>query len=195
MKTIPTTLLLLSSALGFSAEAPAAKAVAPVQTPARFLEDVDDRIAKLRQRLAIADRERGPFGLYQVPGKAPVITSAVEQRVRKTPFNEFINEIQISVVNAKEKEFLVGARMFRLGQVFPIVRGGERLSVRVESVAPSKVSFKNLKTGEIALRRLDVLPDGVTASAGSLRVQGVTPDGRVEAEPLRLEYTAPPRTP
>lgn len=193
MKAIPTTLLLLSSALGFSAEAPATNAAAPAQTPARFLEDVDDRIAKMRGRLAIANRERGPFGLYQVPGKTPVISNAFEQRVRKTPFNEFINEIQISVVNAKEKEFLVGARMFRLGQVFPIVRGGERLSVRVEEVAPSKVTFKNLKTGEVALRRLDILPEGVTASAGSIRVQGVTPDGRGEAEPLRLEYTAPPR--
>lgn len=199
MKVLAITLLFTASAV-LASETPPPEPTAPEagtkslsHTPARFLaEDLDTRLQDLQQRLAISKRERGPFGLYQVPGKTPVITSPIERAVRKTPFDEFINLIQISVINAREKEFLVGARMFRLGQVFPIELGSERLSVRVEGVTPSQVTFKNLKTGEIALRRLDVLPAGITASADSIRPRGVTSTQRGEVEPLRLDLNAPP---
>lgn len=202
MKTILITLVLSSSICmaapaASPAEGPGAGPVASPKEadvqPSRFLADgADDRILKMRQRLAINKRERGPFGLYQVPGKTPIFSGPMPKKSRKTPFNEFINQIEISVINAKEKEFLVGARMFRLGQVFPIVRGGERLSVRIESVKPSQVTFKNLQTGEIAQRRLDVLPDGISATAGNIEVRGVTPNNRGEAAPLHLDFDSPP---
>ncbi|MDP7654701.1 MAG: hypothetical protein QF706_01450 [Roseibacillus sp.] len=195
MKTILLVLPLATSLLVAGEPVPVVSSAVPGGTPARFLaEDLDVRIARLRKRLSIISRERGPFGLYQNPAKTPVINHAVKE-VSKTPFIEFINGIQISVINSKEKEFLVGARIFRVGQVFPIVRGGERLSVRVEAVRPSRVTFRNLQTGEVALRRLDVLPEGVTAAAGRFRVQGVTSRSRGEAEPLRLETNTPPPAP
>lgn len=167
-------------------------------SPTRFLAQgsgVEERIKSLKQQLAINKRERGPFGLYQNPSKTPVYSGPMKEKLRKTPFHEFINEIQISVINAKEKEFLVGARIFRLGQVFPIVRGKESLSVRVESVSRSRVSFKNLKTGEVAVRRLDDLPNGITASVGSLDVPGVTPNGSGDRATLFLKDNTPPHTP
>ena len=195
MKTILLVLPLATSLLVAGEPVPVVSSAVPGGTPARFLaEDLDVRIARLRKRLSIISRERGPFGLYQNPAKTPVINHAVKE-VSKTPFIEFINGIQISVINSKEKEFLVGARICRVGQVFPIVRGGERLSVRVEAVGPSRVTFRNLQTGEVALRRLDVLPEGVTAAAGRFRVQGVTSRSRGEAEPLRLETNTPPPAP
>ena len=195
MKTILLVLPLATSLLVAGEPVPVVSSAVPGGTPARFLaEDLDVRIARMRKRLSIISRERGPFGLYQNPAKTPVINHAVKE-VSKTPFIEFINGIQISVINSKEKEFLVGARIFRVGQVFPIVRGGERLSVRVEAVGPPRVTFRNLQTGEVALRRLDVLPEGVTAAAGRFRVQGVTSRSRGEAEPLRLETNTPPPAP
>ncbi len=192
MKATLLTLLPAISLLAAKEPAAVAPSSGPASVPpARFLaEDLHDRIASMKKRLSIAGSERGPFGLYQNPGRVPVINHVAEE-ARKTPFSEFINGIQITVINSREKEFLVGARIFRLGQVFPIVRGGERLSVRVEEVGSSRVTFRNLQTGETALRRLDVLPDGITATAGVLRVQGVTSRTREEAEPLRLESHPP----
>ena len=167
----------------------------PGPAPARFLsEDLDDRNAAMRKSLSIASRERGPFGLYQNPARTPVI-SQVAKEIRKTPFSAFINDIRISVINSREKEFLVGARIFRLGQVFPIIRNGERISVRVESIGSSQVAFRNLQSGEVALRRLDTLPDGVTTAGRELRVRGVTSRSRGEAEPLRLESDSSPPLP
>lgn len=170
----------------------------PEDSPSRFLAEgsgVDQRVEKLKQRLAINKRKRGPFGLYQILSKTPVYSGPMKDKFKKTPFHEFINEIQISVINAKEKEFLVGARMFRLGQVFPLARGKERLSVEIQSVSRSRVVFKNLQTGEVAVRRLDDLPDGITASARSLNVPGVTPNGRGERATLYLKDNTPPHTP
>ena len=190
MKAIP---ILLVSCVGLCCATAAPESKKPSgETPTRFLDgDVNDRVEELRKRLMIMKRDRGPFGLYQIPGKEPVVAAPITSRVQ-TPFSDYINRIQISVVNAKEKEFLVGARLFRLGQVFPIVRGGEKLSVQVASVRPSQVTFKNLKTGEVAVRRLDALPAGITASAGKIQVRGVTPTNNGESEPLRLDFDSPP---
>ena len=191
MKVILLILPLATSLLAAGEPVPVVSSAVPGGTPARFLSaDLDDRIARMRKRLSIISRERGPFGLYQNPAD-----NHVAKKISKTPFIEFINGIQISVINSREKEFLVGARIFRVGQVFPIVRGGERLSVRVEAVRSSRVTFRNLRTGEIALRRLDVLPEGVTAAAGRVRVQGVTSRSRGEAEPLRLDTNPSPPAP
>ncbi|MBJ07132.1 MAG: hypothetical protein CMO40_08485 [Verrucomicrobiaceae bacterium] len=195
MKAI-SLMLFFATAL-VRAENPAAPPSSPGSgaAPARFLsKGLDERILALRQRLAITSRERGPFGLYQNPGRVPVINHAVPE-VRKTPFIEFIKGIEITVINAREKEFLVGARLFRLGQVFPVLRGGEQISVRVEEVAPSRVTFKNLQTGELAVHRLDLLPSGVSAAAGQIQVRGVTPSNRGEVEPLRIEMDTPPVLP
>ena len=189
--------ILLLGATLVSAEKPVTTSSSRMTdaAPARFLAvELDERVLELRKRLAITTRERGPFGLYQNPGRVPVISHVVAE-VRKTPFDEFIKGIEITVINAREKEFLVGARLFRIGQVFPILRGGEKLSVRVEAVEPSRVTFKNLQTGELALRRLDLLPSGVTAASGQIQVRGVTPSNRGEVEPLRIELDTPPALP
>ena len=195
MKTTFLILLLLSAVAVASEPASGANSYSTSATPARFLSDtVDDRIAELKRRLSIAGRERGPFGLYQNPGKAPVISRS-SREIPKTSFRDFIKDIKISLINSREREFLVGARLFRLGQVFPIVRDGEKISVRVEAVGPSRVTFRNLQSGEIAIRRLDTLPDGVTAAGQPLRLQGVTLRKKSEAEPLRIESNSPPPLP
>jgi hypothetical protein len=163
----------------------------------RFLatDTLELQIQTMRARIAINAQERCPFGLSQRPGEAPVEVSPITKMIKKTPFSDYINQIQISVVNATDKEFLVGARIFRLGQVFPIARGGERISVRVESIGISAVSFKNIKTNEVATKSLHVLPAGVVADNEALNVPGVTPDVRGEEQPLLLEFNSSPPTP
>ena len=188
-------ILLCAAAAGAGEPSSGSNSRPEIVTPARFLADTaDDRIAELKRRLSIAGRERGPFGLYQNPGKAPVISRS-SREIPKTSFRDFIKDIRISLINSREREFLVGARLFRLGQVFPIVRGGEKISVRVEAVDPSRVTFKNLQSGEVAVSRLDTLPDGVSAAGQPLRLQGITLRKKSEVEPLQIESNSPPPLP
>ena len=195
MKTTLLMILLCAAAAGAGEPSSGSNSRPEIVTPARFLADTaDDRIAELKRRLSIAGRERGPFGLYQNPGKAPVISRS-SREIPKTSFRDFIKDIRISLINSREREFLVGARLFRLGQVFPIVRGGEKISVRVEAVDPSRVTFKNLQSGEVAVSRLDTLPDGVSAAGQPLRLQGITLRKKSEVEPLRIESNSPPPLP
>lgn len=195
MKTTFLILLLSSAAVVGNEPAPVSVLHPEGAAPARFLSDtVDERIAEMKRRLAIAGRERGPFGLYQTPGKTPVVSRSSKE-IPKTSFRDFIKDIRISLINSREREFLVGARLFRLGQVFPIVRGGEKISVRVEAVGPSRVTFRNLQSGELAILRLDALPEGVTAAGKPLRLQGITLRKKSEAEPLRIESHSPPPLP
>ncbi len=203
MKALTITMLLAAPVL-MAAGSP--KASSPAAGPgavaaktgnkvvaSRFITgEVAAHIADLKRRLAINRQELGPFGLYQVPGKTPIVSGPLRKKLQKTPFSDYINQIQISVINAREKEFLVGARIFRLGQVFPIVRGNDRISVRVESVSASRVTFKNLQSGDIAVRKLNVLPDGVIANSGALKVRGVTETSPGQAQPLHLDFTSPP---
>tara|TARA_B100000963_G_scaffold111455_1_gene97046 strand:- start:5682 stop:6269 length:588 start_codon:yes stop_codon:yes gene_type:complete len=195
MKTTLLMILLCAAVAGAGEPSSGSNSRPEIVTPARFLADTaDDRIAELKRRLSIAGRERGPFGLYQNPGKAPVISRS-SREIPKTSFRDFIKDIRISLINSREREFLVGARLFRLGQVFPIVRGGEKISVRVEAVDPSRVTFKNLQSGEVAVSRLDTLPDGVSAAGQPLRLQGITLRKKSEVEPLRIESNSPPPLP
>ena len=195
MKTTLLMILLCAAAAGAGEPSSGSNSRPEIVTPARFLADTaDDRIAELKRRLSIAGRERGPFGLYQNPGKAPVISRS-SREIPKTSFRDFIKDIRISLINSREREFLVGARLFRLGQVFPIVRGGEKISVRVEAVGRSRVTFKNLQSGEIAVSRLDTLPDGVSAAGQPLRLQGITLRKKSEVEPLQIESNSPPPLP
>ena len=195
MKTTLLMILLCAAAAAAGEPSSGSNSRPEMVTPARFLADTaDDRIAELKRRLSIAGRERGPFGLYQNPGKAPVISRS-SREIPKTSFRDFIKDIRISLINSREREFLVGARLFRLGQVFPIVRGGEKISVRVEAVGRSRVTFKNLQSGEIAVSRLDILPDGVSAAGQPLRLQGITLRKKSEVEPLQIESNSPPPLP
>ena len=195
MKTTLLMILLCAAAAAAGEPSSGSNSRPEMVTPARFLADTaDDRIAELKRRLSIAGRERGPFGLYQNPGKAPVISRS-SREIPKTSFRDFIKDIRISLINSREREFLVGARLFRLGQVFPIVRGGEKISVRVEAVGRSRVTFKNLQSGEIAVSRLDTLPDGVSAAGQPLRLQGITLRKKSEVEPLQIESNSPPPLP
>lgn len=189
---IPT--LLTTAVLAAAESAPAPESPEPdLQAPAtRFLaDDLDGHLVTLKRRLAINKQERGPFGLFQVPGKTPIVENRINKMIKKTPFTDYIDQVELSVVNVRDQEFLVGARIFRLGQVFPIVRGTERISVRVEKIASNEVAFRNMKTGEIAKKSLNTAPRGVTAEA-ELNIPGIVPLGGAEAQPLRLDSKEPP---
>ncbi|NNC88138.1 MAG: hypothetical protein HKN82_06720 [Akkermansiaceae bacterium] len=160
-------------------------------TPSRLVgEHVESYVAQLRARMAINGRDRGPFGLFQdlsnsKQGLLPVTTRKIERKPQ-TPFADVVKSIPIAAVFPLEQEFLVGSRTFRTGQVFPLVASGENISVQVVAVRSSSVRFKNIRSGEVLDKRLDLLPDGVTSGGGSIQVQGVTSNRDEASEPLHI---------
>lgn len=194
---LSSVILLLALSTPLLAAEPARNTEKDKVVSARFLsDDLDTHIASLRTRIGINKREQGPFGLYQIPGRAPTLTEKLTKPVERTPFRSYVKKIEISVISAREKEFLVGARMFRLGQIFPIHSGNEKMRVKVVSVEPDRVVFKNLKTGEQAVKSMrETLPNGMTAHNGNLNVPGVTSRSNGEAAPLNLDNDSPPPVP
>lgn len=199
MKTLIPTLLLASLAVTSAQNAqdppaapaaPAAKAgTSAVQVkPSRYLSTGHEEfLASMKQRLAISAKKRGPFGLYQVPGTAPAIPTARKRTQQvATPFTDIVQALSISAVFADEQEFMVGSQVFRQGQVFSLLAGEEKLKVKVASVQATRVDLQNTKSGEVATKSLDLLPDGVTAGVGG----AILPSGvqqSQEAQSVRVD--------
>ena len=199
MKTLIPTLLMASLALASAQDAPApapaaAKAKAKAETsaaqvkPSRYLiTSHDEFLAAMKKRLAISAKKRGPFGLYQVPGTAPAISTVRKRTTQKaTPFADIVRALSISAVFADEQEFMVGSQVFRQGQVFSLLAGEEKLKVKVAGVRADRVDLQNTKSGEIATKSLDLLPDGVTAGVGG----AILPSGvqqSQEAQSVRVD--------
>ena len=158
--------------------------------PSRLVaeEAVTPYVSMLRGRLAINGRQHDPFGLSQDLKKATSIlpVPVVKTTKKSTPFSTVVKAIPIAAVFPLEQEFLVGSRTFHTGQVFPLVAGGDNLSVRVEAVRSSSVRFKNIRSGEVIEKRLDLLPDGVTPGGGAITVPGVTEQNNEANEPLHI---------
>jgi|GEM_PF-668210 len=170
-------------------------------TPTRLIAgDVEAHLVGLRSRLAINGKERGPFGLFQEPGKEPkqpILTpSKRPEKQAEIPFAAVINALRISTVIPDEKKFMVGARLLRVGQSLPLKVGGKTIRVEVVSVRIDEIVFRNLATNEEAVKRLDLLPEGVGRGSGSIVVPGMTPiGGRGEEAPLEMDLGLPPEPP
>ena len=88
-----------------------------------------------------------------------------------------------------EKRFLVGTRSFRQGEQIPLSFRGKQIPVRITEVNSQQISFKNLESGEIASRKLDMLPVGMTPGNRGITAPGMTLD-RPNA-PIELETGDP----
>lgn len=200
------TMLLLAPIVALAEENAAPSPASPAESgvdagiaPSRMVgPSLSDHVADLRDKLAINGRKRGPFGLHQDLSKASdsLLTISKKTVVRKeTPFELVVNAINIAAVFPREQEFLVGSRSFRKGQTFPLVAGQDKISVRVEGVHSNRVSFRNLRSGEVIDKRLDLLPDGVTNGVGSIVPAGVTPGEAEEGATLHVILEGGPAAP
>ena len=173
-------------------------APATESVPSRFVAgNLEEHIIGMRRKLSINRSDRGPFGLSQVPGEAPaMVAQPMFKRKAVTPFADIINAINISVVYQAEQEFMVKSQIFRLNQVFTIPTQNGPVNCQVASVRASRVGFKNMKSGEVAYKRLDLLPPGVEVGGGPNSVPaGVTPAGGNKPAVLHIDFLTPPPTP
>lgn len=142
-------------------------------------------IAAMRSRLPMAHRATGPFGRPQ--NLHVKVAAANAPKLTPGAFLAAIKAIKINTVMAAEQKFAVGAREFRAGDRFPVVRGQRQFNIRIVSVRGDHIVFENVDTGEHVRRNLNALPPGVSRSSGIESVPGVVPESKKDNSPLHLD--------
>lgn len=160
---------------------------APVILPSRFIneETIEAQMALIIPSLSMAHREFDPFGQNQDPDAKPV---APIEPVRPGPgpvqrksiaFSDIINRIRVNAIMPDKGQFLVGARVFRKGDRFPIKFRNKNTIVEVKSVTARQIDFTNTETGEIASVTLNLMPAGMeTNSDGTINAPGLQKDNK-----------------
>ncbi len=136
-------------------------------------------------------REKDPFGHYQDPEAKPVIKATVARAsnrsapIKATPLSEIVQLIPITTIMPGDKSFLVETRKVKQGDELPLIWRDKTLRVQVTDVTSRLIAFRNIETGEIGSRTLDMLPPGMKAGIDGISAPGMTPD-RPNA-PIRLD--------
>ena len=163
---------------------PPVREVAPViSTPSRQVgpTELDAYVKSLSSVFSIGQRTLDPFAMPQDPDAKPVIQEPAPGVVRRvqiqvTPFPEIVQKIVVTTIMPGEKRFLVGTRSFKQGEQIPLSFRGKQIRVQITEVNSQQISFKNLESGEIALRKLDMLPVGMTPGSHGITAPGMTLD-------------------
>jgi hypothetical protein len=169
---------------------PPSRLVAPTELKA-YLET-------LSSQFLIRGRTTDPFGQVQDPNVKPVVKATVNGAIKRatptliTPFPELIRRISITTVMPGEKRFLVGTRSIKQGDQIPLTFRGKPIRVQVTEVNSQQIAFRNLDSGEITLRKLDIMPAGMTTGQHGAIAPGMVADR--PNSPIELD-TASPKSP
>jgi hypothetical protein len=171
---------------------------APVSTtPSRYVAPAETSSygKTISSAFSIGKRPTDIFGQMQDPDAKPIIKAPVPGTktrapvLKATPLSDIVSLLEVTTIMPGEKRFLLGTRSVRLGDLLPISFRGKELQIQVTEVTSRQISFKNLQTGEIAVRKLDILPAGMTVG-----LRGMTPPGMIQERanaPIILEMTEP----
>ena len=162
-------------------------------TPSRQVStaELEPYIASLSSVFMAKSRAFDPFGQAQDPDAKPIIKAPVAGAVKRiapilaTPFPEIIQKIVVTTIMPGEKRFLVGTKSFKQGDQIPLLFRGKPIRTQVTEVNSRQITFRNLDNGEIATRKLDMLPVGMTPGGHGISAPGMTQD-RANA-PIELE--------
>ncbi|MES2440095.1 MAG: hypothetical protein V4584_13585 [Verrucomicrobiota bacterium] len=186
------------------AESKAAKpvpkeAAPPVSaSPSRMIgpAEIESYVSSLSSVFLIGSRTRDPFGQNQDPDAKPVIKESPVQGIARvaptvTPFPEIVQMITVNTIMPGEKRFLIMNRSFKQGDQIPFLFRNKPVRVQVAEVTSRKIVFRNLDTGEIAERKLDMLPVGMTPGTHGITAPGMAPDRPSAPIELGAGDTAP----
>lgn len=173
---------------------PAPKVAGPVSPLAsRYVgaAEMDSYVESISSVFLIRKQERDAFGQSQDPDAKPVIKVVPEGKVRRIApvlaiqFSEIIQKIIVTTIMPGEQRFLVGTRSIKRGDQLPLSFRGKQIRVQVTEVTSQQIGFRNVDTGEVAFRKLDMLPVGMTPGHHGITAPGMIPD-RANA-PIELE--------
>ena len=105
-------------------------------------------------------------------------------------FADIIRLIIVTTIMPGEKRFLVGTRSFAQGDHIPLTFRNKQIRVEVTQVTSHQITFRNLENGEIASRKLDMLPAGMTPGLRGISAPGMVPDK--PNAPIELESSETP---
>lgn len=164
---------------------PQAKSTGPISnTPSRLIgpAELNAYLESISSALLIRGRKTDPFGQFQDLDAKPIPKAPVAGPLKRaapilaTPFPEIIRMIVVTTIMPGEKRFLIGTRSIKQGDQIPITFHGKQLHVQVTEVTSHQIGFRNSDTGEIALRKLDMLPPGMTPGNHQVVAPGMVAD-------------------
>lgn len=144
---------------------------------------------------SIRRRARDPFGHSQDPDAKPAAQTSTAKTARRaapilaTPFSEIVQLITITTIMPGEKQFLIGTRSISQGDQIAITFRGKRIPVEITEVTAHQIGFRNRETGETTMRRLDLLPAGMTPGNQEITNPAIQPD--LPNAPINLEAGDP----
>jgi hypothetical protein len=176
-----------------AAPAPAAEEKAPAKSsagasapasvefkPSRFAGELVEAYTLARAAaFAMAGRTTDPFGLLQDPSVKPppnrTPQGSVIRREALPPvaLQEIIKLIRVTTIMPAERKFLVGTRVFRESDEFPINFQGRLMRMKVVQVSSSKIVFRNLDNGETATLSTGMLPPGMVPGKEAIQPAGL----------------------
>ncbi len=187
-----------SGPAGQTAAKPAPQEHGPVSTdPSRLIApaELQSYLDSQASVFLIRGRARDPFGQNQDPDAKPVVKASAPLAVRRsaqaiaTPFADIVRLLVVTTIMPGEKRFLVGTRSFKQGDVMPLNFRNKQINALITEVTSRQISFHNQASGEKAVRKLDMLPAGMTPGSHQITAPGMVAD-RPDA-PIDLEAADP----
>lgn len=172
----------------------AAKVAGPISPLAsRYVgaADMNSYVESIASVFLIRKQERDAFGQSQdpdakpLPKMDPVLKTRRIAPVLAIQFTEIIQKIIVTTIMPGEQRFLIGTRSIKRGEELPLSFRGKQIHVQVTEVSSRQIGFRNIATGEVAFRKLDMLPPGMTPGRQGLTAPGMIPD-KANA-PIELE--------
>jgi hypothetical protein len=150
-------------------------------TPSRFVSppEMEAFVKAKITGFLILSRATDPFGQLQDPNAKPVVKTPVVKATQRTPqfqatpFSDIVRKIVVNTIMPKEKRFLVGTRSIAQGEQVALNFRGKQIRIQVLEVTSQNISFRNIESGEIAIRKMEMLPPGMTPGKGGLSAPGM----------------------
>ena len=193
MDTKLIILLATTAALVSTSSANDVGSKPPVEAKAKFVPVVTSKmqgdvrlqwITEMRTKLPMSQRHVGPFGLAQDPNQKVAVKKA--KSVSSTAFLNAVKAMNINFVNAVDGRFAVGSREFRRGQIFPLVRGGQKFLTQVVKVRKSYIICKDVNNVEHIKKNLEMLKEGMTKNVKLEEIEGIESTRSGKDQPLNL---------
>ena len=137
----------------------------------------DEMKSKLKMRKASKD----PFGLAKNYVKKVAAPKKVEQQneVVNRDFENTIQNLEIGVINAAKREFLLNSKTYQAGSIFNMksLSLGIDFKVKVISVNSSGIIFEDMNSGKTSNKPIGGRPAGFSSGSGIKKVDGIRSSG------------------